>query len=207
VNDGQVRIRVVKILWDTYVLIEGVSSVVGEEPGRDSSHVGLGVVRHAAQTGQVGLVRLDGTNEAVEDGGVEMGIGETSTKGLEETSGFLGGQLDGPTGVPVEHAVNNIVKVLEVVWVGKESRNKVNLVVSGELLDELGLPTVDGGTRTEGASVSSEGRGEDMTVVLQLAGVVGVTSDVVTEGAGVLRGGARHRTISQTELAMIAQSE
>lgn len=41
---------------------------MGEEPGRDSGHVSLRVARHLGETVQVGIVRLDGTNEVVENG-------------------------------------------------------------------------------------------------------------------------------------------
>jgi len=66
---------------------------VGEEPRRDSGHVSLGGVRwHIVQTTQVHLVRLDGTNEVIEDRRAETGgIIEASTNGLEETRGFLSG--------------------------------------------------------------------------------------------------------------------
>ena len=104
------------------------------------------------------------------------------------------------------NTVNDIVEVLEAVWVGKEGRNEVDLVVSGELIDELGLPTIDGGTGPKSAGVSSEGGCEDIAVVPQLVRMVGVASDVVTKGASVLRGRAWHDTVP-IELATIGQSE
>jgi len=64
----------------------------------------------------------------------------------------------------------------------------VNLVVSSELVDELGLPALDGGTGAKSACVSGESGGKDMAVVLQLVGVIGITSDVVTQRSGVIRG-------------------
>lgn len=97
----------------------------------------------------------------------------------------------------MENTVKNFVKVLEGGGVDKEGGDKVNLVVC-ELIDELGLPALGGGTTTELAGVSGEGGGEDITIVLQLAGVVGITSDVVTERTGVIRGGAWHHTVSRS---------
>jgi len=84
---------------------------VGEEPRGDSSHVGLVGVRHFAQTAQVELVGLDGTNEVAESRGLEtISILETSANGLEEFRDFLSGQLNGPARVPVVNAVNDVVK-------------------------------------------------------------------------------------------------
>jgi len=179
-----------KILWDTYVLVEGVRSVMGEEPRRDSSHVSLsGAWRHVLQTTQVHLVGLDGTDEIAKHRRAETsGITETSTKGLEETGSFLSGQLNGPARVPVVNTVDDVAKVLECVRVDEEGGNEVNLVVSGELVDELGFPALDGGTGTESAGVSGESGGKDMAVVLQLVGVIGITSDVVTERSSVIWG-------------------
>ena len=191
--------NVVKFLWDTYVFVEGIGSVVGEEPRGNSGHVGLGIILHASQTTQPDFVRLNGTNEVVESRGVETSsISETSTKGLEDTCGFLGGQLDRPTRVPVVTTVNDVVKVLEGAWVDEERGNEVDFVISGELINELGLPAVDGGTGAESAGVSGEGGGEDITVVPQLVGMVCVACDVVTERTGVLRGGAWHHTASRS---------
>lgn len=188
-----------KIWRDTYVLVECVRSIVGEEPRRDGSHVGLDGVRHTAQTAQVGLVGLNGTDKVGENRQIEaFGAGETPTEGLEESSGFIRGQLDRPTRVPVVNAVNDIVKVLEGVWIGKEGGNKVNLVVSGELIDELALPAIGRGTRTESTSISGEGRGKYIAVVPQLAGVAGVAGDVVTERSCVVRGGAWHHALSRS---------
>ena len=79
----------------------------------------------------------------------------------------------------------------------------MDLVVSGELVDELGLPALDGGTGTKSAGVPGEGGGENMTVVPQLVGVVGVASDIITEGTGVVRGRTWHDTVP-IELATIA---
>ena len=181
---------------------------MSEEPRGDRSHVGLGVVRHGAQTREVDLVGLNRTDEAVENRGVEIdGTNETSTRGLEETKGFLGGQLDGPSRGPLINAVDDVVEALEVVWVGEERRNKVELVVSGELIDELRLPAIDGGIGAKRAGVSREGRGEDVAIVPQLVGVIGVASDVIAEGTGMLRRGAWHHAVIPTELATITQSE
>ena len=82
----------------------------------------------------------------------------------------------------------------------------MDLVVSGELIDELGLPTIGGRIGTERAGVSGEGGGKDVAVVLQLAGVVGITSDVVSERTGVLGRRTWHHTVIQIELATIVQS-
>lgn len=82
----------VNFCGDTHILIEGVGSVMSEEPRGDGSHISLGGVRHGAQTGQVDLVGLNGANEVAKDWGAETsGIGETSANGLEETGGFVGG--------------------------------------------------------------------------------------------------------------------
>lgn len=85
-SDSQVRAQVVKILWNTYILVEGVRCVMGEEQRRDRSHVGLDGIRHGSQTAQESLVRLNGTNEVVEKRGVKM-----SSEISEETSGFSDG--------------------------------------------------------------------------------------------------------------------
>ena len=184
-------------VWDTHVLVEGVRSVVGEEPRGDGSYVGLSG-RHGIQTTQVDLVRLDRANEVVENGRVKTSsVVESSTQGLEESSGFLRGQLDGPTRVPIVNTVNDVVEILEVVGVTEEGRNEVDLVVSGELVDELGLPAVGGGAGTERAGVSGKGGGEDVAIVLQLVGVGGIGSDVFTERSCVIRGRAWHRAVSQ----------
>lgn len=86
------------------------------------------------------------------------------------------------------NTVDDVVEVLEGARVDKEGRNEVNLVVSGELVDELGLPALDGGTGPESAGVSGECGGKDVAVVLQLVGVVGITGDVFTERSSVVRG-------------------
>ena len=172
---------------------------MSEEPRGNRSHVGIGRILHAAQTSQVDGVGLDGTNEVVENRGVETSsIRESSTKGLEETSCFVGGQLDRPSRVPVVNTINDVVEILEVGWVAEEGGNEVDLVVSGELINELGLPAVDGGIRAERAGVSGEAGGEDIAVILQLVGVVGVACYVVTERTGVLRGGAWHHPGSRS---------
>ena len=59
---------------------------MGEEPRGDSGHVGRRVARHLGETTQVGVVRLDGTDEIIENGGVEVG-GDGSTEWLEQSSG------------------------------------------------------------------------------------------------------------------------
>jgi len=187
----------VKLLWDTYVLVVGVGSIVSKEPRGNSGHVGLFGIRHVAQTTQPDLIGLNGTNEIVDNRGVET-TGEGSTKGLEETSGFLSGQLDRPARIPVVNTVNDVAKLLKLGWVDEEGGNEVDLVISGELINKLGLPALDGGTGAESAGVSGEGRGKDMTVVLQLVWMVGVACDVVAERTGMLRGGAWHHTASRS---------
>lgn len=119
---------------------------------------------------------------------------ETSTKGIEEASGCLGGQFDGPSRDPAISTVNDVVEILKVAWVAEERRNKVNLVVSGKLIDELGLPAVDGRAAAEGAGFSGKGGSKDSVVMLQLVWMVGVACDVITEHTGVLRGGAWQHT-------------
>ena len=83
----------------------------------------------------------------------------------------------------------------------------MNLVVSGELVDELGLPTIGWGTGAESASVSSERRSEDISVVLQLVGVARVTSDVIPEGGSILGRRAWHHTVIPIKSATIDQSD
>ena len=171
---------------------------MGEEPRGDSSHVGLGVARHLVQAVQVGVVGLDGTNKVAENRGIEAGS-ETAAEGLEHVGGRLGGQLDGPSRVPVVNAVDDSVKILEGIRVGEEGRKEVNLVVPGELVDELGLPTIGGRIGTKGAGVSGKGRNKDFPVVLQLVRVVGVLNDIVYESGGILRRRAwKHTATSQS---------
>ena len=86
------------------------------------------------------------------------------------------------------NTVNDVVEVLEGARIDKEGRDEVNLVVSSELVYELGLPAIDGGAGTESASISSKSGGKHIAIVLQLIGVIGITSDVVTERSGVIRG-------------------
>jgi hypothetical protein len=167
---------------------------MGEEPRGDSGHVGLGVARHLVEAIQVGAIGLDGTDEVGEDGGVEMGS-KGSTKGLEYRGGRLCSHLDRPARVPVVNTVDDVAKVLEVVRVGEEGRNEVNRIFPSELIDELGLPTISGGTSTESTGISGEGRSEDVTIVLQLVGMAGVANDVVTERTGILSRRARHHTV------------
>ena len=126
---------------------------------------------------------------------------------MEETRGFLGGQVDGPSRVPLINTIDDVVEALEVAWVGEERRNKVDLVVPGELIDELRLPAIDGGIGAKSAGVSCEGRGKDVAIVPQLVGVIGVASDIITEGTGMLRRGAWHHAVIPIELATITQSE
>lgn len=86
------------------------------------------------------------------------------------------------------NTVNDVVEVLKGARVDKEGRDEVNLVVSSELVYELGLPAIDGGAGAERASISSKSGGKYIAIVLQLIGVIGITSDVVTERSGVIRG-------------------
>ena len=177
---------------------------MGEEPRGDSSHVGLRVTRHLVKAAQVGVIRLDGTDEIAEYGGVEVG-GESPTKWLEHSGGRLSGYLDRPARVPVINTVEDIIKVLKGVRIAKKGRDEVNLVIPGELVDELTLPAIGGGTGTESAGVSGEGRGKDVAVVLQLVGVIGIAGDVVTEGGSILSRGTRHHTAIPIELTTIVR--
>jgi hypothetical protein len=60
--------------------------------------------------------------------------------------------LNGPSRVPVVNAVDDTAEILEGVRVGEEGRKEVNLVISSELVDGLGLPTIDGGVGAKGSS-------------------------------------------------------
>ena len=125
---------------------------------------------------------------------------DSSTKGLEQSGSQLSGDRDGPARVPIVNAIDGIVKVLEVVGVRKESRNEMDFVVSSELVDELGLPTIRGRTSAESASVSGKGRREDITIVLQLVWMVGVSSDVVAKCSSILGRGTGHHAIIPTRV-------
>ena len=63
----------------------------------------------------------------------------------------------------------------------------MDLVVSGELINKLSLPTISEGASTEGTGFSGKSRGEDTTVDLQLVGVIGVEGCVnETRGPNLL---------------------
>ena len=78
------------MLERTYVLVERVRSIVGKEPRGDRSHIGLRVARHLVETTQISVVRLDGTDKIIEDGGVEV-RGESPTEWLKHSGGCLSG--------------------------------------------------------------------------------------------------------------------
>ena len=66
--------------------------------------------------------------------------------------------------------------------------------MSIKLRVELRLPTVLGGTLTEGALFTSEGGSEDSAIVLELSGVASVLSDVIPEGLSIRRSTTRQDT-------------
>lgn len=167
---------------------------MGEKTRGNCGHVGFGVTLHIFETVQVNVVGLYGTNKVGEDRGIEVSS-ESSTKRFDESSCILGGQSRRPPRVPAVNAVNDAVKSTELVWIGEKCRNEVRLVVPSKLIDELALPTIRGGVGAESTTISVEGGGKDLVVVLQLVRVGSVASDVVTERAGVLRRGAWHHTV------------
>ena len=160
---------------------------MGEEPRRNSSHVGLLDLGEGVQ--EAGI-RGKGTQSVLELGGDRWGgsrWGSTrrKTSTITDHTIFVSKLNDVEATVP-SHAAISRSESLSTFGGDEERRNKVNRGTSGiKGTFEMGFPSSFSARFTEGRVLAGESRGETLALVLELTGMVVEAGDVVAEGGSI----------------------
>ena len=93
----------------------------------------------------------------------------------------------------IEITIHDLSKLVEGLWVDEEGRDEEDSVLSCQfgVTGELGCPAFCDGSLAEIAVLASKGGCKDAAAVSELIGVVGISSDIITEVLCVIRRIAR----------------